>query len=352
MKVLVIDDSVVFRSAIKQALLGSEIVNQVEIAANGKIGIDKMKSQHFDSVTLDLEMPVLSGLDTIKAIREFDKEIPIIIFSAQSISGANKTLEALQWGADDFVSKLTGSNDINENLKMIQQELIPRFNALIARKKRKKELSKNEISPVKNEKESQKLDVDKFRADIVCMASSTGGPELLIKFFSGLKKLRVPVLLVQHMPPVFTTQLAKALDACGINTVIEAKHGDILKAGHVYLAPGDYHMCLTKAEDGQYQTVLNQDEKVCYVRPAADVLFQSVAENFNGNIAGFVFTGMGNDGAAGCQKIKDRKGIILIQDEASCVVWGMPRAVSQKSLQDCTLSPDKLIEKMNLIAGK
>ena len=364
MKVLVVDDSVVFRSAIKTALLDSDFVDEVDIAANGKIAIDKLKNRKdIDSITLDLEMPVMDGVETIKEIRKFDKDIPIIIFSAQNITAANKTLEALQMGANDFVSKIATTSDINENLKMIQNELIPRFKALTERNARRKsilsgkstlsdsQMVTNNFSSVTATRVSANFDL--FRSDILCIASSTGGPDMLMKVFRGLKELRVPVVIVQHMPPVFTTQLAKTLNELSPNTVVEASIGDILKPGHCYLAPGDYHMTIKKAaQPGQYLLALDQSEKVCFVRPAADVLFKSVAQRFDGKISAFVFTGMGNDGADGCDQIKDKGGIVGVQDEESCVVWGMPRAVYERNAQDGIFTPEQIIEKINLVAGK
>jgi two-component system chemotaxis response regulator CheB len=301
-------------------------------------------------------MPVLDGVETIKGIREFDKDIPIIIFSGQNINAANKTLEALHLGADDFVSKITTSIDINENFKMIQEELIPRFKALTARKQRFFEnRSQNKDVPVEVKRKINldvNINIDLFRPDIICIASSTGGPDMLMTVFNGLELMKVPVVIVQHMPPIFTTQLAASLNKLSENTVVEAKHGEELLPGHVYLAPGDYHMEVKKNINGKYVTALNQEEKVCFVRPAADVLFKSVAENFNGKIASFVFTGMGCDGADGTGYIKNKDGIVMIQDEDSCVVWGMPRAVYEKKTYDGIFSPEKIIEKLNILGRK
>lgn len=259
-----------------------------------------------------------------------------------------------------IVSKLSNSMDINENLKMIQEELVPRFKALMERKKRLRTSVKESNTPVKNVIESNveapvkiksDIELDLFKPDIICFASSTGGPDMLIKLFSGLKKLKVPVVMVQHMPPVFTTQLAKTLDKLSPNTVVEAKIGDELKPGHCYLAPGDYHMRIKRSQAGKYVVALDQSEKVCFVRPAADVLFESVAKNFEGKISGFVFTGMGNDGANGCKSIKQKSGAVLIQDEESCVVFGMPRAVYENGCFDGIFNPQELIEKINNMAG-
>lgn len=175
MKVLVVDDSVVFRSAIKGALMESGLVDSVEIAANGKIATEKLQQDSsFDSVTLDLEMPVMDGIETIKAIRSFNKDIPIIIFSAQNLNAANKTLEALRLGADDFVSKISTNMDLTTNLKMIQDELIPRFRALTDKKLKNKKVVSHTAARSSEIVNDYKL-IDNYTADIICMASSTGG---------------------------------------------------------------------------------------------------------------------------------------------------------------------------------
>ncbi len=304
MKILIIDDSIVFRTAIKTALLNSPAVSEVDVASNGKIGCEKLQYTKFDGVTLDLEMPVMDGIETIKKIRSFNKEIPIIIFSAQNINAANKTMEALISGQKS--TETLGSSQINHNVNLLNQ----------------------------------------FRADLLCFGSSTGGPDFLMKVFSGLKKLRVPLLMVQHMPPVFTTQLARTLDGISENKVVEAKHGDILEPGVCYIAPGDYHMSLVK-EGEKYQLALDQSEKVCFVRPAVDVLFSSVAKCFSGKVGAFVFTGMGQDGANGCLELKKKQSAVFIQDESSSVVWGMPRAVYMAKAYDDILTPEKIIDAIN-----
>lgn len=331
MKVLVVDDSVVFRTAIKTALQESEDVTEVKPASNGKIAVDFLKQGHFDAMTLDLEMPVMDGVDTIKAVREFNKDIPIIIFSAQNINSANKTLKALEMGANDFVQKIEGS-DLTENLKMIQSELIPKFKAFIDKIKRNQEVKRTASSAVVKPMFDT---AETTKPNLICIGSSTGGPDTLKQIFEALKPgITTPMLLVQHMPPIFTTQFAKALDTISSVSVSEAKDGDILKPGHCYLAPGDYHMTLEN-EDGTYTIRLNQNDKVCFVRPAVDVTFDSVAANFQGKVASFILTGMGSDGANGCQTLKAvEKGPVFIQEEQSCVVFGMPKAVYDLGIYD------------------
>lgn len=337
MKILVVDDSIVYRSAIKTSLSQNPEISEIKVASHGKIAVDILKVEHFDAMTLDLEMPVMDGVETIKAIREFNKDIPIIIFSAQNLNAANKTLTALEMGANDFVQKVEGTGDVNESLSIIEKELIPKFKAFINKLKTTQapagELTtKSTVSPSRELSTSYRKS---FHPDLICIGSSTGGPETLKTIFKGLKSnINRPFLLVQHMPPIFTTQLAAALDKCSDLIVVEAKDGDELKAGHCYLAPGDYHMEL-KEQGGKYFIRLNQEEKVCFVRPAVDVMLKSVVDNFKGKIASFILTGMGNDGANGCKYVKDtNKGVIVIQDEKSSVVFGMPKAVYDLDIYD------------------
>lgn len=355
MKVLIIDDSVVYRSAIKSALTGSGENYEIDIAANGKIAIDKLKVKEYDIITLDLEMPVMDGIETIKEIRSFNRRVPVIIFSAQNVNAANKTLHALEMGANDFVKKIEGGSNLDENIKMIQHELLPRFKALVGKIQRssggtaKDQSSEKNITKPNVEKSLQQ--VCDFNPDILCIASSTGGPDVLKKIFSDLEKLPIPILIVQHMPPVFTTQLAKALDQISKVSVKEAAVGDYLEPGVAYLAPGDFHMVIEKKND-KYQINLNQDPKVCYVRPAADVTFQSVAQNFSGKVLAVVLTGMGNDGANGSGMIRDKESRILIQDQDSSVVWGMPKAVYDKGFYDIQLTPLNIVKAINKMTSR
>jgi len=330
MKILVIEDSVVYRVAIKTALLDSDVISDVDTASNGNIGVQKIQSNTYDGVCLDLEMPVLDGIGTIKAIREFDKEIPIIIFSAQNIKAANKTFAALELGANDFIKKIENGFDVNENLKQIENELVPRFQALLGRKKNNTLLPKGLIKALDTQQAYRKG----RKPDIICIGSSTGGPDTIKKIFQNLKnEISIPILLTQHMPPIFTKQFAESLDKNCSLTVVEAKDGDKIQNGWCYVAPGDYHMTLVNKE-GRYFIKLNQDEKVCFVRPSVDVMLDSVVNNFRGKIASFILTGMGSDGAIGSQSVKSNDGIVVIQDESSSIVWGMPKSVYELDIYD------------------
>lgn len=352
MKVLIVDDSIVFRSAIKAALAEDSTIEQLDVAANGKIAIDKLKQNNYDAITLDLEMPIMDGTEAIKEIRKFNKNVAIIIFSAQNLNAANKTLKALELGADDFVQKLQESGDVSENLQNIKDQLIPKFNALVNRRKlRNNPIQSISASTKPNVQQVQsnvdKVDVHNFKSDLLVIGSSTGGPDLLMKIFKELPRLDVPVLLVQHMPPLFTTQLASALNRESGLIVKEAEQGDVVEAGHCYIAPGDYHMRVIKQENGKLVITLDQEPKVCYVRPAVDCLFESVSNVYDGKVGAFVLTGMGSDGADGCEYLKKKNTAVVIQDEESAVVWGMPGAVHSKGCHDYMTNPSEIIQLIN-----
>jgi two-component system chemotaxis response regulator CheB len=189
-----------------------------------------------------------------------------------------------------------------------------------------------------------KLYQKKTPPEIITIGSSTGGPEALKAFISKIPNtITKTILIVQHMPPLFTAQLAKALDSLTHYTVVEAKHNETIQEQTIYIAPGDYHMKVVEI-NGVKKIALNQAEKVCYVRPAADVLFDSIAHLYQGHILCFVLTGMGSDGCHGAKKIKDKGGTVIIQDEQSSVVWGMPGAIYEKAIEDDILNFEGMVE--------
>ena len=184
---------------------------------------------------------------------------------------------------------------------------------------------------------------------LILIGSSTGGPEALSKLFSKLSpSVKVPILIIQHMPPIFTTQLANMLDRISPVSVLEASDGDILRAGHCYIAPGDFHMTISE-KDRVKKISLNQDPKVCYVRPAVDVTFKSAAQEIKGQILSIVLTGMGEDGADGVKSLKDKNCKVIIQDKSSCVVWGMPAAIAERELHDDIASIDQIAQLINAV---
>jgi len=324
MKILVVDDSIVFRSQISASLGGLENIEVVGTAPNGRIAIQKIQQQTVDLITLDMEMPELNGLDTIKEMKRLGLKTKIIVFSSQTISGAEKALQALAAGADDVVAKPSGEvTDFTKAQAMIEEALIPRVMQFA--KIKKSPISFNSFASTSGLRPKKNL--KHFKPNAVVIASSTGGPTALEFIFQNLKCIpTLPILIVQHMPPIFTQILAKRLGEIAGIPVHEAKNGQRVENGHTYLAPGGFHMHLLKDANGQF-IKLTEDAYRNSVRPAADFLFETAKEIFQDQLLGVILTGMGEDGAAGAKAIYNEGGGILIQDKESCVVFGMPGAV-------------------------
>jgi len=335
MKIMVVDDSIVYRTAISQALSEVSGYNVFKTCSNGKIAVDFLKQNpDTDLITLDMEMPVMDGMETIKEIRKFNSKVMIIVFSSFTTRGAERTIDALSSGADDFVTKIEGEGTIESSIGMIRDELVPKIEALKTKRSTSIHRPKSQATDEKTQKpkEEQYKDIVaslSVKPKLVVIGCSTGGPEALTTIFRNIThKPSYPILLVQHMPPLFTKKLAEMLDKVSSVTVKEATGGERLENGVCYIAPGDYHMKL----ENDLTVSLNQDEKVCFVRPAVDVLFNSVAKNFKSQVLSVILTGMGEDGADGCEKLKEYNAYQFIQDEESSIVWGMPGAVHRRNI--------------------
>lgn len=343
MRILVVDDSVVFRTAIKGALDGAPGIEVAGIANNGKIAIDKLKQGSYDLVTLDMEMPEMNGLETIKAIKASSIKVRIIIFSSHTPAGSEAALEALRAGADDFVSKPKSDSTSTENvLDVIRKELLPKvqqFNSVEKTKMPPMQQHYIQKSPIIDQKTGKKeifipRDIDTFNPNVVLIGSSTGGPPALEAVLAGLKSpLKIPIFITQHMPPIFTESLAKRIkNLVGVECA-EAKNGEIVVNNKIYIAPGDFHLTLEKI-DGKVVIKLDQSAQRNSVRPAVDVMFESAIKIYGSRTLGVILTGMGEDGLVGCLEIKRNAGGVIIQNKESCVVFGMPGAVYNQGLQD------------------
>jgi two-component system chemotaxis response regulator CheB len=350
MRVLVVDDSIVYRMAISQALenvSGIEIVGSV---SNGQLAVDKLKQDsNIDVVTLDMEMPVMDGMQAIEEIRKFNKKVIIIVFSSVTLKGAEKTIEALNKGANDFVTKEevagSASLSIDSSLEMISKSLLPKINAfskVIGKSRFSGSPGESVGAPAADSGSSARVATGSFMDQkplapkMILIGCSTGGPEALSTLVKGInKKCTVPILAVQHMPPLFTKKLADMLNALTPHVHIkEAVEGEVVEPGVMYIAPGDYHMRLTR--DGKLE--MDQGEKVSYVRPSATVLFESAAKYFDSQMLCLTMTGMGDDGAAAVKSLLNKNTYIYAQDEATSIVWGMPGAIV-KAYPDATLLP-------------
>ena len=340
MRILVVDDSVVFRSQIKSALDAIEGIVVAQTAANGKIALDRLEQNTIDVVILDLEMPELDGISTLKEMRKRGFNQKVIVFASASKSAVDLVFSALEAGASDFISKPANSGSFEEALEGIKSELLPKVLQFQKKDLEKEKLLLSQVQPVSSEvvrkvvpkKINLSSDWNKmsqFKPRAIGIGASTGGPTALSAVFAKLKghPLHLPIFITQHMPPMFTEHLAKSIESLSGHPTNEGKNGEIVKPGHIYVAPGDFHMSVIHTLDGSIQIRLDQGAKRNSVRPAVDNLFESLSHVYGHSCVAFVFTGMGEDGVVGAKSIKAASGSVIIQDEASCVVWGMPGAI-------------------------
>lgn len=352
-RVLVVDDTAVYRMAVAKVVDESPGIEVIGTACNGKMALGEIERLRPDVVTLDLEMPELDGLGVLRALKTAGTPIGVIMLSAFTDTGAQATVTALELGAFDFVLK-PQSRSIAESEETIRRKLVPKIEAYIEtvrpgwRPKGKPAPTPPPQSPISTglpsvtERLVRVATGEQFAPDVVALGISTGGPDALVRMMPKLPgDLDVPLLIVQHMPPKFTQSLANSLnDKCALQ-VCEAEEGQIPLPGQALIAPGGRQMKLCKETIGGETLVtvkLTDDPPEHSCRPSVDYLFRSVVEVYGGNILAVIMTGMGNDGAAGCRLIKERGGQLITQDEASCVVYGMPREPAEEGLSD-VISP-------------
>ena len=338
-RVLVVDDSVVVRRLVSKALEQDGSIEVAGVAADGRIALTKIAQTKPDLVILDVEMPVMDGLTALAEIRERWPRLPVIVFSTLTVRGAAVTLDALAAGASDYVAKPGRGGDPVENLARIREELVPRIFALCPGVVGRRHLEG--IRPTARPRPARTSAAPRVgpaaRVDIVAIGASTGGPTALAELLPGLPaSLPVPVVIVQHMPPLFTGFLAERLDGRAALRIAEATNGDPLAPGGVLIAPGDRHM-VVDSFGGHFRvrTHLGPPENSC--RPSLDPLFRSAADTFGPSVLAVVLTGMGSDGLRGAERVREAGGQILVQDEASSVVWGMPGFVARAGLADAVL---------------
>ncbi len=346
-RVLVVDDAVVFRKGISDALSGDPEIQVIGTASNGKLALQKMALNLPDLVVLDVEMPELDGIATVTEIRKLWPRLPVIMCSAHTTDGARVTLQALERGANDFVTKPVTSS-VAESLAHFRHELIPRIkgNCRHLLGHADSGVRPAVVIPAINQaghiaaiapappKPALARPLSDHRIDLIVIGVSTGGPNALAEVIPGLPSdLPVPVLIVQHMPAMFTKMLAERLGNSSAVKVDEAVAGTICKPGQAWIAPGGFHMTVNKV-GAEYHLDLNQHPPENSCRPAADVLFRSVASVNGANTLAVVLTGMGEDGLIGCRLIHQAGGQVIVQDKATSVVWGMPGAVAKANLAD------------------
>lgn len=344
-RVLVVDDAVVIRKILTDALSSDSEIEVVGTAANGKIALQKIPQVNPDIVTLDIEMPELNGLDTIPLIRKDYPMLPIIMFSTLTERGGQSTLEALSRGATDYVTKPANVGSVTNAKEVVKEELIRKIKALACQLSLSRSAEHPAFIPALPRQSAITVMPSKRSANpikIVVIGVSTGGPNALAEIIPALPvDLPVPVMIVQHMPPMFTRLLAERLDAQAPLHVVESSDGMIVERGNIYIAPGDYHLEAVRVGT-EVRTRLNQDARENSCRPAVDVLFRSIVPIYGAGILAVVLTGMGQDGLHGCHQICEGGGLVIVQDQATSVVWGMPGYVAEAGLADAILPLDQI----------
>ena len=327
LRVLVVDDSAAMRRILR-IVLGEDAELEVQgAAAHGKIALAMLAQNVPDIVTLDIEMPEMDGLATLVHLRERYPKLPVIMFSTLSERGAAATLDALARGANDYVTKPVAVADAQQAIHSIREQLIPKIKALCRRQ--------DGVRPQRALQVGQR--VHGARVELVAIGSSTGGPNALGEVLAAIPAdFPVPIVVVQHMPPMFTRLLAERLAKTCALPVREAVAGADMRGGEVWIAPGDYHLAVRRTIlGGQMQLLQTPAENSC--RPSVDVLFRSVTRGYGASALGVVMTGMGQDGLRGAEEMRAAGSRVWAQDAETSVVWGMPGYVVQAGLAERVL---------------
>jgi two-component system chemotaxis response regulator CheB len=348
-RILVVDDSVVIRKLLSDTLAKEKGFEVAGTAGDGGIALAKIAQLRPDLITLDVQMPVMNGLETLAEIRKTDHKIPVIMFSTLTERGAAATLDALSLGASDYATKPSNTGSPAVAIEQIHTELIPKIKALCAL----------QLSAVMNPglatprpaipgagSRAPRPRAAGGRIEIVAIGTSTGGPNALAEVIPRVSRdFPVPIVVVQHMPAIFTRFLAERLASRSEIRVQEGEAGGALEPGKAWIAPGNYHMTVSRTVN-ERRLKLNQDAPEHSCRPAVDVLFRSVAEAYGAGVLGVVMTGMGSDGVQGSQRIRAAGGEVIVQDEASSVVWGMPGLVQAAGEADGVFPLGELAEEI------
>jgi len=375
LRVLVVDDTVVYRKIVCDVLASIPNVVVVGSAANGRMALNRLKTESVDFMILDLEMPDLDGIATLREVRASYPEIGVVMLSGCTRLAADMTVRALELGALDFLAKGTRESAeenrqellrqlsvvirsfvtqrsmrqlrsrmsaVQETFRAVASSIPPRETSALARSSKPPTLGVESPQNLSEPRLRIASAARPSRIDVVLIGTSTGGPQALAEVLPSLPaELSVPVLIVQHMPPVFTASLAQSLNQKSRLEVVEAQADQPLRPGQVLIAPGGRHMVVNRIGAGASAAVcvgLNDDPPENSCRPSVDVLFRSAATVFGRNVLAVVMTGMGEDGTRGVRALKERGCYCITQEAASCTIYGMPRAVDQAGLSDESVS--------------
>jgi two-component system chemotaxis response regulator CheB len=335
-RVMVVDDSVVIRRLVTQALEQDPVIEVVGAASNGVLGLQRIPQWNPDVITLDIEMPDMDGLEMLRRIRSDYPHLRVIMFSTLTERGAAITLEALSIGADDYVAKFSNQDSIDRSMTRLNEEMIPKIRQFFR-------LPGELVPATLPLPQLSAFTRGKVRPQAVVIGVSTGGPAALSRILPTFPAdFPLPILIVQHMPPLFTRFLAERLNVTCPLHVEEAVQGSVVHGGKALIAPGDFHLKLIK-DQTTIRVSLDQSEQQNFCRPAVDVLFRSAAAIYGSAVIAVVLTGMGQDGLRGAEVLKAHGACVFTQDEESSVVWGMPGAVANAGLADRVLPLDEVV---------
>jgi two-component system chemotaxis response regulator CheB len=334
-RVLVVDDSGVIRRVVTEALATDPQIEVIGTAIDGKTAIEQVAKLKPDAVTMDIEMPGMNGIDAVRAIRRTQPRLPIVMFSTLTERGATATLDALAAGASDYVPKPSNTGSFEQSKANVREQLIPKLKALTGTRRVAGGGVGARPVPAPRSAGPRLPRTGPFQALVI--GCSTGGPDALAQVLPQLPgDLPVPVLVVQHMPPLFTRLLAQRLDGQCKLSVSEAGEGDLVQPGRILIAPGGKHLTIRR-QGATVQTHLTEDPPENFCRPAVDVLFRSASSLYGDRLLAVILTGMGRDGEKASTLIRSSGGEVFAQDEATSVVWGMPGAVAMAGQADKVL---------------
>jgi two-component system chemotaxis response regulator CheB len=340
-KVLVVDDSAFIRKVISRILEKDQGIKVVGTANNGVEALEKIEVLRPDVVTMDVEMPRMNGIETLKKIMS-TKPLPVIMLSGLTQEGANITLDALNMGACDFITKDSGNAGVG--IFKIEEELLKKVKD-VARRRVRMPAPKPEIQIQKKSAIERSSNAVNGEHEVVSLGASTGGPPALQHILTSLSKsFPVPLVIAQHMPKLFTQSFAERLNNMSQITVKEAENREPLRPGVALVAPGDSHMAVRRKGRETFVELFSDDRYI--YRPSVDLLMDSVARAYDSKVVAVILTGMGSDGLAGFREIRSRRGYVIAQDEETCVVYGMPRVVIEAQLADAVLPIQKIPEEI------
>ena len=351
-RALVVDDSAFMRKAISMMLERADDITVIDTASNGAEGVEKACQLKPDVITMDVEMPQMDGISAVREIMQ-KQPCPILMVSSLTAKGAETTIEALRAGAADFIPKQHAR--VSLQIAEIQDELVNKVRSLAQSRSRLFKQGTTPKPPLSSGTSPQ-VARRKVRArgavELIVIGVSTGGPFALQKVVPALPAdLPVPIAIVQHMPPHFTRSLAERLDSLSEVQVVEATDGAAVEAGQVLVAAGGYHLTFERHRKGVIARTPSQPDDVPHC-PSVNVMFSSARALYGAGVLAVVMTGMGKDGLQGAREIKQQGGTVFVQDEASCVVYGMPRVVAEEGLADAVLTLEQLPETLVRSVGR